>query len=66
MSLGTPNGVLIMADGRYQTKIELNYHQLVLSSDEHNLKLEGFILLSQHSSSDFSELVTEFPTHRTE
>ena len=66
MSLGTPNGVLIMADGRYQTKIELNYHQLVSSSDERNIKLEGFTLLSQHSSSDFSGLVTEFSTHKTE
>ena len=66
MSLGTPNGVLIMADGRYQAKIELNCHQLVLSSDEHNVKLKGFTLLPQHFGSDFSELVTEFSTHRTE
>ena len=66
MSLGTPNGILIMADGHYQAKIELNYHQLVLSSDEHNVKLEGFTLLPQHSGLDFSKFLTEFSTHRTE
>jgi hypothetical protein len=66
MSLGTPNGVLIMVDGRFQAKIELNCHQLVLSSNGRNVKLEGFTLLPQHSGSDFSELVTEFSTHRTE
>ena len=66
MSLGTPNGVLIMVDGCYQAKIELNCHQLVLSFNGRNVKLEGFTLLPQHSSSDFSELVTELSTHRIE
>ena len=66
MSLGTPNGVLIMADGRYQAKNEWNYHQLISSSNERDIKLEGFTLLPQHSSSDFSGLVTEFLTHKTE
>jgi hypothetical protein len=56
MSLGTPNGVLIMVDSRFQAKTELNCHQLILSSNGRNVKLEGFILLPQRSGSDFSEL----------
>ena len=66
MSLGMPNGVLIKVDSRFQAETELNCHQLVLSFNGRNVKLEGFTLLPQHSSSDFSELVTEFSTHRTE
>ena len=66
MSLGTPNGVLIMVDTRFQAEIELNFHQLVLSSNGRNVNLEGFILLPQRSGSDFSELVTEFSTHKAE
>ena len=66
MSLGTPNGVLIKVNNHFQAETELKFHQLILSSKGRNVKLEGFILLPQRFGSDFSELVTEFLTHRTE
>ena len=47
MSLGMPNGVLIKIDSRFQAKTELKYHPLIVVSKGCNVKLEGFILLSQ-------------------
>jgi hypothetical protein len=66
MSLGTPNGVLIRVDSRFRAETKLKCRQLILSSKGRNVKLKGFILLPQRSGSDFSELITEFLTHRTE
>ena len=62
MSLGTPNGVLIMADSRFQAETELNCHQLV----DATLSWKDLFYWTQRSGSDFPELVTEFSTHKTE